>query len=159
MIKLMLNELRNIIKYGIIVFLRYYYWKLFFGKLGRDVKFYGSIKALMPYNISVGDNCTFNDYVVLNARDELIIGNQVSISPGVIINSGGLVLTGGSRHEHFSKRVIIEDGVWLGSNAIILPGVIIGKNSVIGAGAVVTKTVSPNSIAVGVPARIIRMLP
>ncbi len=54
------------------------------------------------------------------------------------------------------KSVIIEDDVWIGTNAIILPGVTIGQGAVIGAGAVVTKDVSPYAIVAGVPARLIR---
>jgi serine acetyltransferase len=46
----------------------------------------------------------------------------------------------------------------IGINAIILPGVTIGPNSVVGAGAIVTKNVPPNSIAVGVPARVIKTM-
>jgi acetyltransferase-like isoleucine patch superfamily enzyme len=54
------------------------------------------------------------------------------------------------------KRVIIEDNVWLAANVNVMPGVRIGEGSVIGAGAVVTKDIPPYSIAVGVPARIIK---
>lgn len=46
----------------------------------------------------------------------------------------------------------------LGSKAIILPGVTIGRNSVVGAGAVVTKDIPPYSIAVGVPAKVIKKI-
>jgi acetyltransferase-like isoleucine patch superfamily enzyme len=53
-------------------------------------------------------------------------------------------------------QVIIEDHVWIGSRAIILPGVHIGHHSVVGAGSVVTKDISANCLAVGVPARVVR---
>lgn len=51
---------------------------------------------------------------------------------------------------------IIDDDVWIGRNAIILPVVHIGKGTIIGAGAVVTKDIPPYSVAVGVPAKVIR---
>lgn len=54
--------------------------------------------------------------------------------------------------------VSIGDNVWIGSRVMILPGVEIGKNSVIGAGSIVTKSIPPNSLAVGVPARVIRQI-
>lgn len=44
----------------------------------------------------------------------------------------------------------------IGANVTILPGVTIGNNVVIGAGAVVTKDIPDNSLAVGVPARVIK---
>jgi acetyltransferase-like isoleucine patch superfamily enzyme len=53
-------------------------------------------------------------------------------------------------------RVIIEENAWLGEGCVILPGVTIGRNSIIGSNAVVTKDVPPYSIAVGIPARVIK---
>ena len=52
--------------------------------------------------------------------------------------------------------IMLEDNVWIGSNAIILENVKIGANSVIAAGAVVTKDVPKNVIVAGVPARVIK---
>ena len=56
------------------------------------------------------------------------------------------------------KPVGIGDNVWIGSRVMILPGVVIGNNSVIGAGSIVTKSIPPNCLAVGVPARVIRQI-
>lgn len=52
--------------------------------------------------------------------------------------------------------VLIEDDVWIGSNSVILSGVTIGRGSVIGAGSVVTKDIPPYSIAVGIPAKVLK---
>ncbi|MEG0377159.1 MAG: DapH/DapD/GlmU-related protein, partial [Eubacterium sp.] len=46
--------------------------------------------------------------------------------------------------------------VWIGANATILPGISIGDNAIIAAGAVVTKDVPTNTVAAGVPAKIVR---
>jgi len=51
---------------------------------------------------------------------------------------------------------VIDDDVWLGAGVIVLNGVTIGRGAVIGAGAVVTKDVPPYSVAVGVPAVVVR---
>jgi len=50
----------------------------------------------------------------------------------------------------------IEKSVWIGANVVILDGVTIGEGSVVGAGAVVTESIPPFSIAVGVPAKVIK---
>ena len=55
-------------------------------------------------------------------------------------------------------EVVIEDGVFIGVNAVILPGVHIGKAAVVGAGAVVTHDVPPAAIVAGNPARVIRRM-
>ena len=52
----------------------------------------------------------------------------------------------------------IEDNVWISARSIILPGVEIGRNSVIAAGSVVTKSVPKNSLAAGVPAKVLKNL-
>ncbi|MEI6852597.1 MAG: DapH/DapD/GlmU-related protein, partial [Bacteroidota bacterium] len=49
--------------------------------------------------------------------------------------------------------VIIEDGVWIGSNAIITPGVTIGRQAVIGGNSVVTQNIPPNMVAAGIPCK------
>ncbi len=57
-----------------------------------------------------------------------------------------------------SHRVTLGQDVWIGHGAIVLPGVSIGTGAAVGAGAVVTrKDVPPFAIAVGVPARVLRL--
>jgi carbonic anhydrase/acetyltransferase-like protein (isoleucine patch superfamily) len=53
--------------------------------------------------------------------------------------------------------ISIKDDAWLGYGVIVLSGVCIGEGAVIGAGSVVTKDVPAGAIAVGVPARVLRM--
>ena len=113
-----------------------------------------------PYKVSIGYNCFINRNVYITARSEITIGSNVLIGPGVIINSGMhhykkpniLIRDQG----HHIKPITIGNDVWLGANAMIMPGVIIGDGCVIGAGAIVTKSLPPYSVAVGVPAKIIK---
>lgn len=55
-----------------------------------------------------------------------------------------------------TAKVLIKDGAHIGIGAIIMPGVTIGEGAVIGAGSVVTKDIPPYSIAVGMPAKVIK---
>lgn len=131
--KAFLNRCRNLVKSILIIF-RYFYWKLFFKKLGRNVKIYGQMEVYGPNNITVGSNSSLNPYVFLDAAFASIsIGSNVRISPGVMILTSGLIYTTNAKN-HFSQEIIIEDNVWIGSGAIILPGLTIGRNSVIGGG-------------------------
>ena len=57
-----------------------------------------------------------------------------------------------------TKKVVVGQNVFLGSNVVILKGVTIGDNSVIANCSVVTKSIPENVIAAGVPAKVIRRL-
>lgn len=57
--------------------------------------------------------------------------------------------------DHPANHVIIRKGAMIGANAVILPGITISEHAVIGAGAIVTRSVPPNAVVVGSPARII----
>ena len=57
---------------------------------------------------------------------------------------------------HSRGDIVVEDDVWLGLGVVVLDGVTIGQGAVLGARAVVTKDIPPNSIALGVPAKVVR---
>jgi len=78
------------------------------------------------------------------------IGADVNIGAGTITCNYGL-----DRRKH---RTIIGDGAYIGSDSMLVAPVKIGRGAITGAGAVVTKDVPPRGVAVGVPARVIRVL-
>lgn len=110
--------------------------------------------------ISVGSNCTVNSYAILYGHGGLQIGNDVRIAPQVMIMPMNHIYKDPQvpiRKQGIKAQGIkIEDDVWLGAGAIILDGVTIGRGSVIGAGAIVTKSIPPYSVAVGIPAKMIK---
>jgi acetyltransferase-like isoleucine patch superfamily enzyme len=122
--------------------------------MGAYVEFYGPseirrIGVRIGRNSRIGRNCT------LDARSPLTIGDNVSVSPEVIILAG----THDVNDPRFRPSpvgpwaVAIEDYVWIGTRAMILPGVTVGRGAVIAAGSVVTKDVPPLTIVAGVPAK------
>jgi len=58
----------------------------------------------------------------------------------------------------YKGEVVIGNNVWLGDKVAVLSGVHIGNNVIVAANAVVTKDLPDNSIAAGVPARVVKML-
>lgn len=128
-----------------------------------------------------GDNVSIHPNVFLFNIDKLTIGNNVSIHPMSYIDSTGEIEIGNdvsiahnvtimSTSHRFDKldipikdqgidcmKTIIKDNVWIGSKATILAGITISSGSIIAAGAVVTKSVEPNTIVGGIPAKIIRL--
>ncbi len=96
-----------------------------------------------PYLIEVGKQCVFAAGVCLNTHDGGV----------AVLNHLDMWKDGIKRDK--MGRIKIGNNVYIGINAIIMPGVEIGDNCVIGAGTIVTKSIPANSVAVGVPARII----
>ena len=89
----------------------------------------------------------------------ITLGSNVHITDGVrfLTHDGGTLLF---RHRvpdlEITKPICVGDNVYIGNNVIPLPGVTIGNNVIIGAGAVVSRSIPDNSLAVGVPARVIK---
>lgn len=94
------------------------------------------------------------------------IGNHVRINSGVrfVTHDGGVwVLRRCSKLPNCEKidkfgGVTVGNNVHIGNDAIIMPGVTIGNNVIIGCGAVVTHDIPSNSVAVGIPARVIETI-
>lgn len=113
-------------------------------------------------NIIIGNNVAFNIGVNLNSAcgGTIDIGADCLIGPGVLMRTADHVFSDPNnlirKQGHDPKNIIIEDDCWLGANVVVLGGVRIGKGSVIGAGSIVTKNIPSMSIAVGVPAKVIK---
>lgn len=87
------------------------------------------------------------------------LGNNVHITDGVrfITHDGGtLLLRDKIPDAEITKPIVVGDDVYIGNNVILLPGVTIGNKVVIGAGAIVTKDIPDNSVAVGIPAKVVK---
>jgi acetyltransferase-like isoleucine patch superfamily enzyme len=139
--------------------LRYEYWKQQLGSLGYGSKIYGRIVIERPQRVFIGEHTTLNEGVTIFARSPVSIGNHVRISTHVVMHTTGLNVEDQTPpYEHYSKPIIIEDGVWLGSGVSIVPGVTVGRHSIVAAGAVVTEDVPPYVMVAGVPAKAISHL-
>jgi acetyltransferase-like isoleucine patch superfamily enzyme len=117
-------------------------------------------RSLPQAGITVGKHCFFGEYTCIRGQggvqigDGVYTGTQVQIAavnhvyadPDTFIKDQGITADG----------IVIEDDVWLGSGVVVVDGVTIGKGSVVGAGAVVNKSLPPYSVAVGVPARVVK---
>ncbi len=139
---------------------RRFLYKMALKKCGKKLWVAEAVMVREPQNMEIGSNTSLNEFCYLHAKGGLKIGSNVRIAPAVkmftfnhkfadrntpIVDQG-----------YETKPIEIGNDVWIGANAVILPGVKIGKGCVIGAGAVVSKDIPAYSIAVGVPAKVVK---
>ena len=122
-------------------------------------------KYLIRKGMKIGNNCEIYSSASFGSEPYLIsIGNHVRINSGVsfITHDGGVWVLRNyldvPNHENIDLfgPIVVGNNVHIGTNAIIMPNVRIGDNCIIGCGAIVTKDIPNNSIAVGVPAKVIK---
>jgi len=111
---------------------------------GKDVGiWFGAVIRADKDRITIGDRSNVQDNCIVHTSKgyPVTLGNDVSVGHGAILHG-----------------CTIQDRVLVGMGAVVLNGAKIGEGSIIGAGAVVTegKDILPNSVVIGIPARLVR---
>lgn len=140
--------------------------------IGRDCR----IEIITEYNgkklnphLVIGKNVSINDRVHIGCANYIEIGDDCLFASNIYIsdhnhgiykgdNKSSIYQKVVDRDLDYDKTVIIGKNVWLGEGVAVLPGAIIGDNSIIGSNAVVCSKIPENSIAVGIPAKVIKAL-
>ncbi len=136
-------------------------------QIGNNVNIWQYV-VILP-NAKIGNDVNIDSHCLI--ENDVIVGNRVTIKCGVQLWDGieleddvfvGPNVTFSNDKFPRSKiypesfaRTLVSKGASIGANATILPNVTIGVNAMIGAGSVVTRSVPPNAIVVGNPAKII----
>lgn len=121
------------------------------------------IKWLRKTGVKVGDGTK-----VFDARNIMIDVSRpelVEIGDNVFLHGGMTIMTHDwaswcfvrSHHEFYPShgKIKIGNNVWFGRDVTICKGVTIGDNCIVGIGSIVTKSIPSNSVAVGIPAKVI----
>ncbi|MDA0524406.1 acyltransferase [Methanococcoides alaskense] len=109
--------------------------------IGKNVQFTGNNFVACMDSIEIGDNTLIGEFVSIRDNDHEYIDVNNNI------DSQG----------YNTSSIKISDDVWIGRGSVILKGVSIGKHCVIGANSVVNKNVDSYSVAVGAPAKVIKI--
>lgn len=113
-------------------------------KIGDGTKIYGATPHMFstePWIIEIGNKCHITADVLFVTHD-----------------GGTLIIEEFADNYILTGPIIVGDNTYIGTRTTILPGVKIGSNCIIGAGSVVTKDIPDNSVAVGVPAKVVNTL-
>ena len=131
----------------------------------KDVKARIEPGAIIREKVTIGEGAVIMMGAILNIG--AVVGKGTMIDMGAVL--GGRATVGDHCHigagavlagvvePASATPVIVEDGVLVGANAVVIEGVHIGKNSVVAAGAVVIEDVPENAVVAGSPARVIKM--
>lgn len=112
--------------------------------------------------VKIDDNTTINNNLVIIAEHK-----SITIGANCLIGYNVQILNSDFHHIDIENRnkpnapcsnIAIGNNVWLGSNVTILKGVSIGDNSVIGTGSIVNANITANTVAVGIPAKVVKHL-
>lgn len=128
---------------------------------GQDV-YFGWHSVFSMRQARVGDRVYIGRFCSVGFAE---IGEETMLADHVQILSGGHEHTRGDRDDAGTmhgqsqqyERVRVGRGVWIGAGAVVMADV--GEGAIVGAGAVVSRPIPAHSIAVGVPARVIKTLP
>jgi len=128
-----------------------------FADCGDGCRFFKGITFTYGHNITVGDNTVVHDDVHLDDRGELRIGDRVSISDGAHVYSHDHDVV--DQTEVTNYRTVVEDDARITYDSMIRAGVRVGENAIVGAKSIVRRDVPAHHIAVGQPAKSVKVKP
>ncbi|MEO8148879.1 MAG: WcaF family extracellular polysaccharide biosynthesis acetyltransferase [Bacteroidia bacterium] len=129
--------------------------RMFGAKVGRGVIIKPSVNIKYPWSLEIGNHVWIGEMVWIENHCKVTIGNNACLSQGATI------MTGNHNYKKTTfdliiKSVTLEDGVWIGANAIVCPGVICGSHSILTVNSVANQNLEPWWIYQGNPAEKIR---
>jgi putative colanic acid biosynthesis acetyltransferase WcaF len=125
--------------------------RLFGAKIGRGVSIKPQVKITFPWKLTLGNHVWLGEECWLLNLEHITIGDNVCISQRAFLCTGN--------HNYKSpvfdlivQPIQIEEGAWIGANALVGPGVKVGSHAVLTAGSVATDDLQPFGIYRGYPA-------
>lgn len=101
--------------------------------------------------LKLGYKTDIGAFTYINAKEEVIIEDYVQIGSHCSIYSISTI-------DGKKGKVVLKKNCKIGSHSVIMPGVKIGENSVVGAMSFVNKNIPPDTLAFGIPAKVVKKL-
>ena len=108
-------------------------------------------------NLKIGNDCYIGRDCIFDLMGNINIGNKVTISHRALLNThtdAGNSPVSKTILKPSKGEIVIDDGVYLGTNVTILENVNIGSQSIIGAKSLVNRDIQNHVIAFGVPCKV-----
>lgn len=102
-------------------------------------------------NFQLGKNTEIGNFTVINCQDGVEIQDNVKVGYHCVISSRSTI-------DNRRGKIILKKNCNLGANSVVMPGVSIGENSIVGANSFVNRSIPPNEIWVGTPAKFLKKL-
>jgi putative colanic acid biosynthesis acetyltransferase WcaF len=118
--------------------------RLFGAKIGQNVFIRHNIRILWPWKLEIGNDCWLGEDLWILNLEPVKIGDDVCVSQGVMLCTGSHNFKSIS-FGYRNAPIVIEDGVWLAVQVLVLPGVTVGRGSTILAKNTVSKNVTQYS--------------
>lgn len=109
-------------------------------------------------NIKIGKDVFVNSGCCFQDQGGVTLGDGCLVGHNVVFATLDHDKRPGRRGDMTAAPIVVGKDVWIGAHATILKGVTIGEGAIVAAGAVVTRDVPPNTIAAGVPARVVKTI-
>lgn len=131
--------------------LKRFWLRIFGAKIGTGVLIKPFVNIKYPWLLEMGDHIWIGEQVWIDNLGKVKIGNNVCLSQGAFLLTGNHDFTKLS-FDLIVKPITLEEGVWIGANAIVCPGVICNSHAVLAVGSVATSNLDGYSIYSGNPA-------
>ncbi len=133
------------------VFVKVFLLRLFGAQIGKGIVLKPRVTIKFPWNLVIGDFAWIGEKAWIDNLAKVVIGNNCCIS------QGAMLLTGNHNYKKSTFDLMIgaitlEDGVWIGSHAIVCPGITCRSHAVLSVNSVATFDLEPYSIYRGNPA-------
>ena len=181
------RRLRQAVSSALVSRARRWWWGAQSMSVGKGTAL-PKLHVTWPHQVRIGEHCTLEPHISFkydgywHPGPSIVVGDRVfighgcefNISAGIEIGDDSLIASGCRfiDHNHGVRQgtlirkqpappapIVLEEDVWLGVNVAVLRGVRIGRGAVVGANSVVTKSIPPNELWAGAPARKIKDRP